>query len=64
MAARIGLLLRRAPTQRFLEEEWQEKMRRVEDCTACGQCAARCPYDLDTPSLLKKMYEDYKTFLT
>ena len=64
MAARIGLLLRRAPTQRFLEEEWQGKMRRVEDCTACGQCAERCPYDLDTPSLLQKMYEDYQTFLT
>jgi predicted aldo/keto reductase-like oxidoreductase len=64
MAARFSLLLRRAPTERFLTKEWQDKMRRIEDCTDCGQCAERCPYELDTPRLLKKMYEDYQTFLT
>lgn len=63
MAARMGLLLRRMPYRQFLTEEWQEKMDRVETCTECGQCRERCPYGLDTPALLRKMLEDYRTFL-
>ncbi|MCP4131682.1 MAG: aldo/keto reductase [bacterium] len=61
--ARMPLLLRRAPTAAFLTEVWQEKMKRTEACTECGQCIEQCPYDLDTPRLLKEAYEDYKTFL-
>ncbi|MBQ4160680.1 MAG: 4Fe-4S dicluster domain-containing protein, partial [Clostridia bacterium] len=38
-------------------------MKKIEDCTGCGQCKARCPYGLDIPNLLKRNYEDYKTFL-
>ena len=63
MAARMGLLLRRMPYQRFLSEEWQEKMGRVETCTDCGQCTERCPYQLDPPELMRKMLQDYRTFL-
>jgi len=63
MAARIGFLLRRAPSARFLTAEWQRQMRRVEDCTDCGQCRQKCPYELDAPRLLRQMYEDYKSFL-
>lgn len=63
MAARMSLLLRRAPTRNFLTEDWQEKMMRIEQCTECGRCRARCPYELDTPALLKKMLDDYKAVL-
>lgn len=63
MAARMAFLLRRSPTANFLSREWQERMRRIENCEHCDQCVERCPYDLDTPSLLAKMYEDYKSFL-
>jgi aryl-alcohol dehydrogenase-like predicted oxidoreductase len=63
MAARMSLLLRRMPSARFLEESWRERMLRIENCLECGQCASRCPYGLDTPGLLKKNLEDYKTFL-
>ncbi len=63
MASRMAYLLRRAPTANFLTEEWQEKMQRIENCTECGQCAKRCPYQLEPPSIFRKMYEDYKTFL-
>ena len=28
-----------------------------------GKCKQKCPYGLDTPALLRKNYEDYKTFL-
>lgn len=61
--ARMSLLLRRAPKEGYLSEEWQEKMRKVEECLHCGKCKEKCPYGLDTPGLLRKNYEDYKSFL-
>jgi aryl-alcohol dehydrogenase-like predicted oxidoreductase len=63
MAARMALLLRRAPSALFLTPEWQAEMRRINDCTECGQCRSRCPYGLDIPPLLKKMLADYEEFL-
>ena len=63
MAARMAFLLRRAPAAGFLAEPWRQKMARIDNCTECGQCRDRCPYDLDTPALLKRMYADYKTFI-
>jgi len=62
-AARMSLMLRRAPTAGFLSEYWQAEMARIDECLECGQCASRCPYGLDTPALLKKNREDYKTFI-
>ena len=61
--ARMSLLLRRAPSAGFLTKEWQNNMKKIENCLECGQCKAKCPYGLDTPALLKRNYEDYKTFL-
>lgn len=61
--ARMSLLLRRSPTEGHLSEEGQAKMKKIEDCIECGNCKAHCPYGLDTPNLLKRNYEDYKTFL-
>ena len=62
-AARMSLMLRRAPTAGFLGEYWQAEMARIDECLNCGQCASRCPYGLDTPALLKKNREDYRTFI-
>lgn len=62
-AARMYQLLRRLPSQNFLTKDWQEKMERISDCTECGQCRERCPYDLDTPNLLKKQLVDYRIFV-
>lgn len=61
--ARMSLLLRRSPAAPHLSEAGQVKMKKIEDCIHCGQCKAKCPYGLDTPALLQKNYEDYKTFL-
>ena len=61
--ARMSLLLRRAPAAGYLSQGWQEKMAKIDGCVNCGQCKSRCPYGLDTPALLRKNYEDYKTFL-
>lgn len=61
--ARMSLLLRRSPTAGNLSEKGQAMMKKIENCLHCGQCSAKCPYGLDTPALLQKNYEDYKTFL-
>ncbi len=61
--ARMSLMLRRAPHSVYLTKEWEEKMKKIENCIHCGQCAKKCPYGLDTPNLLARNYEDFKTFL-
>lgn len=61
--ARMSLMLRRSPSAPWLTEEWQEKMAKIDGCLNCGHCRSKCPYGLDTPALLRKNYEDYKTFL-
>ena len=61
--ARMSLLLRRSPTAGHLSPQGQAMMKKIEGCLHCGQCRARCPYGLDTPALLQRNYEDYKTFL-
>lgn len=58
--ARMSLMIRRAPSQAWLSEEWQDNMALIEECTECGSCKERCPYGLDVPELLRKNYEDYK----
>ncbi len=61
--ARMSLLLRRAPLSVYLSAEWQEKVKKIENCLHCNQCMGKCPYGLNTPELLRKNYEDYQTFL-
>ena len=61
--ARMSLMVRRAPSAYWLGEEWQENMKKTEECLNCGQCIKKCPYELNTPELLKKNYEDYKKIL-
>ena len=61
--ARMSLMLRRAPAAGWLSEEWQGKMRQIENCLHCGQCAAKCPYGLDTPRLLQDNWKEYQTHL-
>lgn len=61
--ARMSLLLRRSPSAGHLSPEGQEKMKKIEQCLHCGQCKSKCPYGLDTPSLLQKNLEDYKKVL-
>ena len=61
--ARASVMMRRAPAINFLCEEGQAMMKKIEDCIGCGQCAAKCPYGLNTPELLKRNYQDYKEVL-
>lgn len=59
VAARMSLLLKRAPTSVYLSDEWKVKMKKVDDCTHCNNCKNHCPYGLDTPELLAKNRADY-----
>ena len=62
-SARMSLMIRRAPSAAQLTEEWQRKMLLIENCLNCGQCKLKCPYGLDTPTLLQKNLQDYKEIL-
>lgn len=57
--ARMSLMIRRAPSAAQLTPGMQEKMRLIEKCLHCGKCKDKCPYGLDTPTLLEKNYKDY-----
>lgn len=61
--ARMSLLLRRSPSAGHLSPEGQEKMMKIEHCLHCNKCKSKCPYGLDTPTLLQKNLEDYKRVL-
>ena len=62
-AARMSLMIRRAPVSVYLSDEWKAKMAKIDDCINCNHCKNHCPYGLDTPKLLRKNWEDYKEFM-
>ena len=62
--ARMSLLLRRSPAELQLTNEVQNKMSKIESCIHCDQCKEKCPYGLDTPTLLQKNYVDYINVLS
>lgn len=62
-SARMSQLIRRAPSENFLSEEWQGLMAKIEGCIDCGACKKRCPYGLDIPTLLRKNLADYKEII-
>ena len=62
-AARMIQLIRRSPSAQWLTPDWRKHMLNIENCTECGACRTKCPYELDTPSLLKENLADYKNIL-
>ncbi len=63
MLARMQLFLARGPWRREMAPETQAKYAKAENCTNCGQCASRCPYELDPAALAKEHYAYYKRFV-
>lgn len=61
--ARMSLMVRRSPSAPFLTEEWQAKMKKIDDCLHCGKCMTKCPYGLHTPDLLQENWKDYQEIL-
>ena len=37
-------------------------MKMIEKCKHCNVCHEKCPYGLDTPTLLEKNYEVFKEY--
>ena len=61
--ARMALMARRAGPRDWKTEYWQTEMEKVKNCVHCNQCAAKCPYGLDTPRLLQEQYAEYQAIL-
>lgn len=64
ICARMSLWIRRMPTEPCLEEDFQAKMKKIENCNECLTCINKCPYDLNIPKLLKENLKDYNDILT
>ena len=62
MLARMRLFLTRGPWQREVTPEAQAKNAKAEECINCGECASRCPYELNPAALVKEHYAFYKNF--
>jgi aryl-alcohol dehydrogenase-like predicted oxidoreductase len=63
ICARMSLVLRRSRPEWFLSPVWQGKMAKIGDCLHCDECREKCPYELDTPTLLEENYRDYLQIL-
>ncbi len=62
--ARMSQLIRRSPSANWLTPDAQQMMLNIENCVNCGHCKNHCPYELDTPALLRQNLADYKNILT
>ena len=60
---RMSLMLRRAPSDSWLTDYWQQEMEKIDDCIGCELCVTKCPYELKIPALLRKNLEDYREVL-
>jgi Fe-S oxidoreductase len=60
--ARLIFLLRRSIWKLFMIDIWVGKVEKIKDCINCGACRTRCPFGLDTPTLIRQNYEDYYAF--
>ena len=63
IAARMSLLIRRAPPSLYLMDEWKETMKKIDNCINCGHCIEKCPYNLDVPRLLKLNLKAFKEII-
>lgn len=61
--ARLNRLLRRTPWRHFTTPEWKEKIATAKSCIHCGDCASRCPYQLDPAALVAENVIDYEEFM-
>ena len=61
--ARMNRLLRRSPWQTWATPQWREKIERAKSCIQCGDCAGRCPYNLDPAALVAGNITDYEQFM-
>ncbi len=63
VAARMSLFLKRTNPALMTTPEQRAGMDKVKDCIDCGICRTHCPYNLDTPVLLRREYAYYQQYL-
>jgi predicted aldo/keto reductase-like oxidoreductase len=60
------VLLFKAQAKRFLPETAikmaAEPMKMAENCAQCGECEAKCPYELPVPDLINETLDYYRQF--
>lgn len=61
--ARMVPMMSRGPVAPWVTPEKQAEMARIEQCLDCGQCIKKCPYNLNTPQLLRQNLEGYNKIL-
>jgi len=59
MVCRMYHMIRRASKEVFFGQHWYDEMQKIKDCTECGMCNPRCPYDIGPQHRLKAQYDDY-----
>lgn len=62
-ANRMKQLMTRSPYKPYLSKAWQENMEKIADCTKCGLCAKKCPYELKPYETLAGQLAWYREFL-
>lgn len=62
-ANRMTQLITRSPSAQWMTPEWRENMERIENCTRCGVCATRCPYDLKPYETLPEHLAFYRAYV-
>lgn len=63
IANRMTQLITRSPSAQWMTPEWQAKMATIRDCTRCGLCAGRCPYDLKPYETMPGHLAFYEAFV-
>ena len=59
LVTRMPYNLKRMPVASLLTTEWKDIVMATEACILCGQCAAKCPYQLDPPSHFEDVRQDF-----
>ena len=62
-ANRMKQLMTRSPYRPYLSKAWQENMEKITQCTKCGACAKKCPYELKPDETLPQQLAFYREFL-
>ena len=56
-------LAKRLPRESVAGGPARTMVEKVSECTECGECVEKCPYDLPIPDILKEHVELARTFL-
>jgi uncharacterized protein len=59
MIMTAGSFYRRLPTERFFNEMMAGAMKKAADCSECGECEKRCPYNLPIRAKMKEQVAWY-----